>query len=75
MDLPPFAGRPLKQERGPQGVRLCGLAKARRSVNLSPCSSQRVRTLMTALTNRQIKLAARPVGMVKPTDFTLSTEP
>ncbi|MFL6623991.1 MAG: NADP-dependent oxidoreductase [Sulfurifustis sp.] len=30
---------------------------------------------MTALTNRQIKLAARPVGMVKPTDFTLSTEP
>ncbi|MFL6651486.1 MAG: NADP-dependent oxidoreductase [Sulfurifustaceae bacterium] len=30
---------------------------------------------MTALTNRQIKLAARPVGMVKPTDFTLSTGP
>jgi len=30
---------------------------------------------MTDLTNRQIKLAARPVGMVKPTDFSLSTEP
>jgi NADPH-dependent curcumin reductase CurA len=30
---------------------------------------------MTDLTNRQIKLAARPAGMVKPTDFSLSTEP
>jgi NADPH-dependent curcumin reductase CurA len=30
---------------------------------------------MTTLMNRQIKLAARPVGMVKPADFTLATEP
>ncbi|HEX9812655.1 MAG TPA: NADP-dependent oxidoreductase [Burkholderiales bacterium] len=30
---------------------------------------------MTNLTNRQIKLAARPVGMVKPSDFALATEP
>jgi hypothetical protein len=30
---------------------------------------------MTNLTNRRIKLAARPTGMVKPTDFSLSTEP
>lgn len=29
---------------------------------------------MTDVTNRQIKLTARPVGMVKPTDFSLSTE-
>src|SRR3990172_6447815 len=30
---------------------------------------------MSDLKNRQIKLAARPVGMVKPSDFALSTEP
>jgi len=30
---------------------------------------------MTQLTNRQIRLAARPIGMVKPSDFNLVTEP
>ena len=30
---------------------------------------------MSALTNRQLKLASRPVGLPKPSDFTLETAP